>query len=412
MKNYFPLTPTSGTLHDDQIVGREKEINNILKSLTVQSVTIEEMRRMGKTLLLKKLVYLCNSGNISEEFKKENFNAIYFSLQGQKSLGEVIDTLIRGFKDFKKWYQIDLANTGNFIGKLISGVKIDVYGAEFSVDVPEFQKSWKKIFFETLKNVSENLEKDNKKLILILDELPIMLWDWYQAGRHQEAIELLDILRERRQDLESKGLRFVYCGSIGIKVILQTLKSKLNYTGEPTNDMREYHLKPFSLEDSKFLMECFLLSGFEIENENKENLFFHIHNLCNGLPFYISNLFHIINVDFEAEITKENIDKAFDSLLNETHYQKIFNQLKERLEIYYKEDSKGMIKILNILSKSADTISESQIITQTDEEVDAIKNALETLVNDHYLVKSMIDGERNYTYKYLIFKEWWRLNKA
>lgn len=269
-----------------------------------------------------------------------------------------------------------------------------------------------KDFFETLKNVSENLEKDNKKLILILDELPIMLWDWYQAGRHQEAIELLDILRERRQDLESKGLRFVYCGSIGIKVILQTLKSKLNYTGEPTNDMREYHLKPFSLEDSKFLMECFLLSGFEIENKNKENLFFHIHNLCNGLPFYISNLFHIINVDFEAEITKENIDKAFDSLLNETHYQKIFNQLKERLDIYYKEDSKGMIKILNILSKSPEAISESQIITRTDEEVDVIKNALETLVNDHYLVKSMIDGERNYTYKYLIFKEWWRLNKA
>ena len=170
------------------------------------------------------------------------------------------------------------------------------------------------------------LQKKDKKLILILDELPIMLWDWYKSKRYNEAIELLDILRERRQELEQKGLRFIYCGSIGIKVILQTLREELDYTGEPTNDMTEYNLKPFSIDESKFLMECYILSGYEIDNEEKNELLEKIHYLCNGLPFYIANLFIIIQNEFDNKITSESINESYDLILNEPKYQKAFNQ--------------------------------------------------------------------------------------
>ncbi|SHF45543.1 hypothetical protein [Chryseobacterium sp. OV279] len=408
----FPLTPSTGTIREEQIIGREKEILNILQSLSVQSITIEEMRRMGKTLLLKKLVYLCNNNEIPEELKKENFKAIYFSLQGRKDLGEVIDTLIHGFNVFKKWYQIDLSKTSEFLNKLLGSVKVNVYGAEFSVNLPEYKQSWKKIFFQTLENVSDNLQKDNCKLILILDELPIMLWEWYQAGRHDEVTEFLDILRERRQELESKGLRFVYCGSIGIKVILQTLRNNLSYTGEPTNDMYEFNLNPFSKEDSVFLMECYLLSGYTVDPGKKKKLFETVHELCNGLPYYIANLFLIIQSEFNKEINDTSISGSYDLILNNSTYQKAFNQLKERLVIYYRETSKLMTDLLSILSRNAAGIAESQIIPQINGDEEKTKEALEVLVSDHYLTKTMTSDGRVYNFKYKIFKEWWRINKA
>ncbi|MDR6919305.1 hypothetical protein [Chryseobacterium sp. 2987] len=412
MKEFFPLTPSTGTLKDEQIIGREKEIYNILRALSVQSITLEEMRRMGKTLLLKKLVYLCNHNKVPDQFKKENFKAIYFSLQGQQNLGEVIDKLIQGFNGFKKWYKIDLAKTGEFIAKLVSSIKVDVYGAEFSVNLPEYQRSWKKIFFQTLENVGENLQKDNSKLILILDELPIMLWEWYQAGRHAEVTEFLDILRERRQELENKGLRFVYCGSIGIKVILQTLRRTLNYTGEPTNDMREFNVTSFSEEESSFLMECYLLSGYTIDTGKKAKIFKLIHELCDGLPFYIAHLFLIIQSEFNLEVNEDNIRKFHHLILNDASYQKAFKQLTERLVIYYKDDSKLMSKVLSLISRADHPVSESEIITQIDAEDEKIKNILEILTEDHYFIKTAGSDGRTYSFKYKIFKEWWRINKA
>ncbi|KPE53095.1 hypothetical protein [Chryseobacterium indologenes] len=412
MKEFFPLTPSTGTLKDEQIIGREKEIYNILRSLSVQSITLEEMRRMGKTLLLKKLVYLCNNNEVPDQFKKENFKAIYFSLQGQQNLGEVIDKLIQGFNGFKKWYKINLAKTGEFIAKLVSSIKVDVYGAEFSVNLPEYQRSWKKIFFQTLENVGENLQKDNSKLILILDELPIMLWEWYQAGRYEEVTEFLDILRERRQELENKGLRFVYCGSIGIKVILQTLRRTLNYTGEPTNDMREFNVAPFSEEESSFLMECYLLSGYTIDTGKKAEIFKLIHELCDGLPFYIAHLFLIIQSEFNLEVNEDTIRKSHHLILNDPSYQKAFKQLTERLVIYYKDDSKLMSKVLSLISKADYPVSEAEIITQIDAEDEKIKDILEILTEDHYFIKAADSEGRKYSFKYKLFKEWWRINKA
>lgn len=114
MNTPFPLEPTTGTIKDEKIIGRDKDIVNILKSLRAQSITVEEIRRMGKTLLLRKLEYSCNN-DLIPEFSKDNFRAVYFSLQGKKNLGEVIDLLMNRLKEFTRWYQIDFSKTYDFI---------------------------------------------------------------------------------------------------------------------------------------------------------------------------------------------------------------------------------------------------------------------------------------------------------
>ena len=407
----YKLSPSLGTIKEDMIIGRNEEIVNLLKSLRAQSVTLEEIRRMGKTLLLKKLAYVCNN-DLLKEFTEDNFKAVYFSLQGKQNLGEVIDLLIAGLNGLKKWYQIDLTETLGFIHKIGSAIKPSVGGLEFSIKLPEYHRSWKEVFFKLMEDVAKSLKNKHQKLVIILDELPIMLWDWYSAGKQQDVKELLDILRERRQALEQHGLRFVYCGSIGMKVILRTLRRELKYTGEPTNDMLEYNLKPFAEKDAIFQMECFLLSGFIIDGDNKMDIFKEIYELCNGLPFYIAAIFVVLQREFNSVLNGQTVNSAFNLLLDEPSYQNNFNQLVDRITTYYPTTAHLMIPLLTFISRENTDVREDKIRSHFGNERLLIREVLSTLVDDHYLLRTVEDEVRVYRFKYKIFKKWWQINIA
>lgn len=414
MDKPFPLLPTVGTIPPEQIVGREGEIVKLLRLLRSQSVSVEEMRRMGKTLLLQKLTYWCNSGRLPEEFAAEKFKAKYFSFQGRQNLGEVIDILIKGLKEFKEWQQIDFSRTYTFVRSIFSAPEMEIGGAKFSLTLPEYKRSWKEIFFKVLDDIADVQVKAGGKLILIFDELSIMLWEWYKEGKHEEAIELLDILRERRQALEKKGIRFVYCGSIGIKVVLNAFRKELKYTGEPTNEMEEFSLNAFTRAETNFLCECFVLSGFEICDGDKAACFQLVFELCNGLPFYISLLFNLLQTEFNYTISRRTIESAYRMILNDPRHHKSFRQLVDRLEIYYpKEKMVEMAAILNLLSRREGLVSEARLYDQLDiDDKASLNESLYALLGDHYLVREIEDDERVYKIKYQIFKAWWKINRA
>ena len=363
MISHYPLNPTIGTLPENQIVGRDLVITKLLRLLQSQSISLEEMRRMGKTMILLKLEYLCNNDLLNEEFKKGKFKAKYFSFQGKQNLGQVIDELIRELEKMKSWYKVDFSKTYDLIRKIVNSPSISVGDATFTVNLPEFKKSWKEIFFKALEDIAQNQYENDTLLILIFDELPIMLWEWYKEGNHNEALELLDILRQKRQHLERKGIRFIFCGSIGIKVVLNTFRTEFGYTGEATNDMEEISIGPFSFEETSFLCECYTLSGFNIDPEEKTNLWQLVHKLTNGLPYYTSKIFNILQTEFDKTITTENINSAYQDIINNSNHHKAFNQLIQRIKIYYSKDkSDVMIKILSIIAKNESFLSEKEIL--------------------------------------------------
>lgn len=409
----YPLSPTIGTFPEDKIVGREKDIIRLLRLLLGQSVSIEEIRRMGKTLLVMKLAYWCNNNLLPEEFKNEKFKAKYFTFQGRQNLGELIDYLIKELDGMKEWYQIDLSNTYDFVRKLLNSPKIDFQGGSFSLNLPEFKKSWKEIFYNLLNDIANKQAKDNSKLILIFDELPIMLWEWSKQGNHEDAMEFLDILRERRQMLENKGVRFVYCGSIGIKVVLNKFRKEYSYTGEATNEMEEFNLGPFSIEEVKFLCECYTMSGFNIDKKEKESLWDEIYKVTNGIPYYISKVFNIIQTEFDKIINSETIQKAYDQIINDTNKHKVFNQLIDRINIYYPiGQSEKMKSILTYLSGKNDFIDEDEIVKNTQFDNKSVTQTLYDLMSDHYLIRQIKEEKRTYKFKYEIFRQWWKINIA
>ena len=368
---------------------------------------------MGKTMILQKLSYLCNNDNLPDEFKKGRFRAKYFSFQGKQNLGQVIDELIRELESMKAWYHVDFSKTYDLIRKIINSPTVSYGDTTFTVNLPEFKKSWKEIFFKVLEDIAQNQLENDTLLILIFDELPIMLWEWYKEGNHNEALELLDILRQKRQHLERKGIRFIFCGSIGIKVVLNTFRTEYGYTGEATNDMEEVSVGPFSFDETLFLCECYTLSGFKINSEQKYELWRLVHELTNGLPYYTSKIFNILQTEFDKTITAENINLAYEDIMNNSNHHKAFNQLIQRINIYYPKDkSDAMIKILTIIAKNENFLSEKEILKISNLTDVEVSQNLYDLYADHYLIREIKGGERLFQFKYEIFKQWWKINIA
>lgn len=401
----YKLNPTTGTIQPEKIVGRPIEEAKLKLLLEAQSVVIEEFRRMGKTLFLMKYVYNSNAEN----------KAIYFSLQGVKDIGELIDVLLKELRKEQSWGKLKIGF--NAIRKIYNTLKpeaVDVAGVSFKL--PEWKNQWKDALVACLEDVATRTKDVNETLTLILDEFPVMLWEWIQNGKAAEAMEFLDILRKERQTLEATGsVRFVVCGSIGLQIVLKHLQRAFNYTGEPFNDTETFSIEGMSKEDAIFLCQCLFLSDFKVkENENLADLFEIIYQKTEGLPFYINKIFSIIQLHYNKEVSKENIEKAFQDLLTKHEHTKIFKQLVDRITIYYpKEEGLLMLNILKIAAQKIGKLSDNELsIEISEDKPNLIAEALANLVNDQYLLFSYENEQRFYSFKYQLIKQWWKINRA
>ena len=401
----YKISPTSGTIADEKIVGRESEIAKMMLLLDAQSVVIEEMRRMGKTLFVKKLAYLCAG---------TNNRAIYFFLQGTKDLVELSDMLFSELRKEQSNGKLKIAFEG--IRKLYNVLKPEEVDLEVvSFKLPEWKMKWKDALSTLLEDIANRNNENDEILTIILDEFPVMLWDWIQDGKANEAMEFLDVLRKQRQTLEAKGkVRFVICGSIGLQVVLKHLKHKHNYMGEPFNETETFALEAMSNSDALFLCECLYLSDFKVDNEeNRMKYFQEIIHLTDGLPFYINKVFTVLQQNFQSTLSEINVKNAFQELLTAPNHLKTFIHLYDRIKIYYLENEANiMLKLLSFIAKQEGEISEENITKSIDFDPILINDALLILVSEHYLKRSFGENGRTYIFKYEIFKKWWKFNKA
>ena len=402
----YLLIPTSGTIRPDKIVGRDDELQRLRTLLKSQSVTIEEFRRMGKTLLVQKLEYLSVKND-------ESNKVIYFMLQGVKDITELTDVLLDTLREKERLGLLKVVWHG--VQTLYNTFKPEeVKIQEVTFKLPEFRTKWKDALSACIKDLAVRTREDNEILTLVLDEFPVMLWDWMENDKAQDAIELLDLFRNIRINLKEQGhIRFVVCGSVGMQVVLDRLRREHRYTGEPFNDMTSFRLEAMQETDALFLCQCLALSGFTYSGD-PQVIYQRICRFTESLPFYMNKIFQIIQLNHNGEISDETINAAEECLLNDSDQGKTFDQLYQRIGIYY-EDPKAerMIAILSQLTMQDGFVSENDLrmSNQTDNKA-VFVNALETLWKEQYLTRTIENGMRHYQFKYNLIKQWWKLNKA
>lgn len=408
----YPLSPTTGTIQADKIVGRNKEINHLKKLLKGQSIILDDIRRMGKTLLLMKFAYLSIRNN-------EPNKAIYFIFQGTPDVNALTDVLLNELRRRENygWLKVQMDRCHELYKKFAgakAGIKYN--DVEFSFSLPAFEGKWNDTFQACIEDLADHQSDKNETLTLIFDELPIMLWEWINDGKAADAMAFLDLLRSIHYSLkDSNRIRFVFCGSIGLEVVLAKLKREFKYTGEPFNYTRKYHLPPMGEEDAKFLCNCLYLSDFICDDESLKSLYFEsIINECNNLPYFINAIFSIIQIEHDGILSEQTVKEAIRTIQTDNGSTfDVFKQLDDRLSTYYPDTAKVMRSCLNVLAKSRVSLSEEIIKQQLSFDEDDTHIALETLWRDEMLTRTFDENEnRHYQFKYNLIKQWWKLNKA
>ena len=409
----YPLTPTAGTISPDRIVGRAKEISQIKKLLEGQSIVLDDIRRMGKTMLLQKFAYLSVKNN-------EPNKAIYFIFQGKQNVNSLTDVLLNELRVKEKygWLKVQM-NRCHELYQKFAGTKagIKYNDIEFSFALPEFNAKWDEVFRACIEDLADRQADRGETLTLIFDELPIMLWDWISTGKARDAMAFLDLLRDIHYSMkESNRIRFVFCGSIGMEVVLAKLKQEFQYTGEPFNYTRKFRLPPMGDTDALFLCKCLYLSGFQCGIELSITAYFQkITKACNNLPYFVNAVFATIQVDHDSVLSAQTIEQAIKTVLTDTGSAfDVFKQLDERLTTYYSPTTaKAMRSCLSALAKSRTPLTEDALKMQLPFEENETQTALETLWRDELLIRTFDENEnRQFAFKYNLIKQWWRLNKA
>jgi len=279
--------------------------------------------------------------------------------------------------------------------------------AKIGKDGIEFGVKDDRDYFEMLSNILKSVEKEQGKLIIMLDEFPqtlenIINDEGENAGRH-----FLHTNRELRQDGEvSRHVQFIYTGSIG----LENIVGKLNAT-KTINDLSRLAIPPLTPIEAKDLTKQLLKTvSFDLSDSLADYLFEKIQWL---IPFYIQLALEGVkdlNRDEQLKIIKKtDIDRVFKNMLDQRNH---FDHWHSRLRTTMKGADYNFSKqVLNIISLN-DTIGSADIYnTAVKFKVEGtFKDLLGSLVYDGYINNN--DDTGTYHFNSPILKMWWRQNVA
>ena len=236
MKEVIPITPsTGGAVAPNDIVGRDKEINLFWSILEKQGIALFAERRFGKSSILRKM----------EADGQKGFIPIYKPIEGISSPEILASVLLDRVKEMNLIDEGVFKKIENFYNKATEVVE-EVQG----VKLKKLEYTWQKqMYYLFIKLIEKHKDK---KIVIILDEFSIFL----DELNNDDASIIIGFFRNITYEKDFKNIRFVYCGSIGIDLVLDKIKNDGHVIGDPLNHMDKYELQPFTNENAKYFGKC------------------------------------------------------------------------------------------------------------------------------------------------------------
>jgi hypothetical protein len=369
----------------DKFYIREKLIKKLWKKIVEgNNILVAAPRRLGKTSIM----LYC------EENPIETYDVVYLITESVNSQKEFYRKLVKGV--------IDKLSTSkritNSLQKIISSTKITSIGTEgISFENKDID------YFEEFRSIAEQLELQECKLVLMVDEFAQTVENIMQDEGNSSAIKFLESVREIRIDPKiSNKIQFLFAGSIG----LENIVSQLNVVNT-INDLYSFKVPPFTNAEA-----IDYINTIPFRNEEYDFLPNDIDYLLTRLEWNIPYFINIILDEIEKicddtdtnDINKEIIDIAFDNSLKNKMY---FEHWHSRLRKSYKKSDYNFSKtILNIAAeKSFVTKAEISDLAVELNILEKYKDILSELEYDGY-VNNQEDSEK-YVFNSPLLKAWW-----
>ena len=387
------------------VIGRDKLIGQIWRMLKRSSVVFTAERRIGKTTVMQKMWEEAPDGVIATFIDLEKVDTPQRFVEVM--LGEVGELLPK----------TETAK-GTFRGLLEAFGGTEIGGI---IKIPALcKKDWQPALEKTLACVCE--EHHDSMILFLFDELPYMLQKISLLEKKKEsevnsALAILDSLRAIR--FEQQNLRMIYAGSIGLHHVVHALRG-VEYSCQPLNNMETVEIGPIERADAEDLAKR-LLEEEEVLCDDLAGVVNELVELTDCVPFYIERVITRLALLDEA-VTPQAVQNQILFNLTDSNDHWEMEHFRERIPIYYpgniNEGDRISVPKAEIASIIVDILATAERPLSIDEVYSRVKaelsiddrslivKLLQNLSQDHYL-KS--DEKKNYSFRFPLIKQWWKL---
>ena len=244
------------------------------------------------------------------------------------------------------------------------------------------------------------------RLLIIIDELPVLVSRLIDNGARQDAELLLSKLREWRQapDLQS-SLATLAGGSIGLEGVVRRagLSSIIN-------DLSPLHLESWSRSTARrFLDDIGRNSGFPLGESTIEQI---LDLLNDPVPYHLQLFFQALRLECRDDPTSlkpQLVESCFERRLAGASGTAHLDHYATRLEIALDERERdAALAILSRLASPKERVSIKELRLLTPGREDACRSALRVLVTDGYLRRD----DDLVSFRSNLLRQWWREHHA
>ena len=359
----FALRPLhvnlGGVLAPDEVVGRQREVDEIVKAIDGPGALLTGDRRMGKTSVIRA---------VEARARAEGYAVVRISAE-RASLEEFVDALAQS-----------LTSLGTKFRREVERWRLTAHAGPITAQRIPAPRSLDDLIGRTVNAASP------RPLVLMIDEVPVMA-KTLEGQKPGAGGEFLHLMRRLRQDYDR--LRMVLSGSIGFHHV----------TGEApgtVNDVQRVPIGPLEEEDAIYLARCLLL-GERVVTTSERAVAEAIASAAENVPYYEHHLVNAANQAAAARghgVGPDEIAGLVDAALFDPDDPWDLRHYRDRLRDYYGPQTRLAATVLDVCAKTHDALSVDDILVRlafVDElppvPRDELTLLLERLEADHYLVR-------------------------
>ena len=379
-----------GQLDIEDVIGRDDEIARYWRVIGRQGLVISAERRIGKTHIVRKMRDECRDGYLPFY---QDLEAVHTTPELIRSIYDTVHQSLDAVPRLKAY----VAKWTPLFPSRIAGV-----------DLPTGAATSQALLSQALDDLAGIA--DDKLVLMLWDEFPLMLDNIQRREGTESAIQLLDCLRALRLR-HSDRLRLLFTGSIGLHLVLRSLR-KAGNTNDPVNDMLSLTVPPLADEDATRLATA-LLKETRAAPAQIPALAARIASEVGGFPYHIHHVVDQLD-QVRRPLTIEDVSSAVDALVLDPGDPAHFNHYVNRLSSYYTDDERTLallvlrvmagqpsptpaLELLNLCRHVAPSLADEQM-----------HDILTVLAQDHYIeLRKSAEGVA-YDFRWRLVKRWWR----
>ena len=378
----------------DDLYGREYELARVWELLGQgEHILMLAPRRVGKTSLMLEI----------HRAPREHWDVLYVEIEKGDSPPDCMAAILAALAANPRYRsRLEAIPFPNAVKDLLARVSIGVDTDVLRVELKDaIGSDWSRAA-DRLQARLASLPDDSRKLLIVIDELPVLVARMLRTGARREAELLLSRLRHWRQAPELRGwVHTLIGGSIGLEGVLR----RAGMSGS-INDLAPFHLDSWDRPvAADFLIELGRNGDFPLDDGAIARI---LDLLQDPVPYHVQLFFSSLRVACRgdpARVSPEEIERCFGERLAGPSGTAHLDHYAERLEVALDEHEYEMAcRVLSRVCRRRDGASLADLTELAASHERRFRAVLHDLEADGYLSSN---GNRLH-FRSNLLREWWR----